>query len=139
MWGVLLSGAVLVAVVRVALWMLPSRTILRALRRLDAAKPDEPVHHAVPLNVIVWAVNAAAQRIPRATCLTRALAARILLRYFGYETRLCLGVAHNDDHSLRAHAWLEREGRVVLGGDGARALTRLPWLAEERRVPLTLR
>lgn len=139
MWGVLLLAVLLIVVVRVGLWLLPSRTIVRVLRRLDAPKPNERSGQAVPLKVIVWAVNAAARRVPKATCLTQALSARVLLRWFGYEARLCLGVAHNNDRSLRAHAWLEREGRVVLGGDGARALTRLPWLAEEKWVPLSQR
>jgi transglutaminase superfamily protein len=139
MWGVLLLAALLVLVVRLALWLLPSRTIVGLVRRFDAHKAGEPSGHGVPLNVIVWAVEAAARRVPKATCLTQAISGRVLMRWFGYEARLCLGVAHNDDRSLRAHAWLERHGHVVLGGRGARALTRLPSLGEERGASLLLR
>lgn len=138
MWGVLLLAFLMVVAVRMGLWLLPSATIIRVLRRLDTTKANEASGHALPLNVIVWAVSAAAGRVPKASCLTQALAARVLLRWCGYEARLCLGVAHNCDRSLRAHAWLERGGRVVLGGEGARALTRLPWLAEKRPTSLLL-
>ena len=128
--GLLLLAVPVVAAIRVCLWVLPSPTIVRALRRFESANAPESISHAVPVKAIVWAIEAAARRIPRASCLTQALAARVLLRWFGYSAHLCLGVAPNEDGSLRAHAWLERSGRAVLGGAGAQMLTRLPLLSD---------
>jgi hypothetical protein len=48
-------------------------------------------------------------------CLTQALVAQRFLRQRGYDTTLRIGVA-KDGRELLAHAWLEREGRVIIGG-----------------------
>jgi len=60
-------------------------------------------------------VTTAARYVPRATCLTQALAAQWLFAWFGCPTLLRIGVAKGDDKALRVHAWLESEGRVVVG------------------------
>lgn len=135
-YGVLLLAAPLVVAIRVALWLLPSRTVLRIVRRFESSHAAESVSHAAPLGAIVWAIDAASRRVPRATCLTQALAGKVLLRCFGFDAQLCLGVARGDDGSLRAHAWLERDGRAVVGGDGARHLARLPSLGDDLRLPM---
>ena len=134
--GLLFVALPVVLSVRFALWLLPSPTIVRALRRYESAHGSEAALRRVSLERIIWAVEAAAKRIPRATCLTQAIAASMLLRRFGYHAQLCLGVAHGEDGSLRAHAWLEREGRAVLGGAGARRLTRLPLFSGKAEIPV---
>lgn len=125
----------MVIAVRVALWLLPSRRIVQVVRAFEAG--SFPARSGrLPANTIVWAVEAVARRIPMATCLTQALAAKCLLRLFRHDARLCLGVAYSPSGALRAHAWLEREGRPILGGEGVSSLTRLPMLpngAHERR------
>lgn len=123
-----------VATVRVALWILPSRTILSIVRRSALASRAEATHPRVPASLIVWAVEAASRRIPRATCLTQAIAAQFLLRCFGQGAQICFGVAHASTGTFRAHAWLECEGRPVLGGDGIQSLVRLPELPDAARV-----
>ena len=63
-----------------------------------------------------WAVHAVTRRILRGRpCLTQALVARRFLRRHGVETELRLG-ALLDGSQFRAHAWLERDGHVVIGG-----------------------
>jgi hypothetical protein len=53
---------------------------------------------------------------PDRPCLTQALAARYLLSRGGVPSVLQIGVArHGSD--LQAHAWLEREGGVIIGGE----------------------
>jgi hypothetical protein len=63
---------------------------------------------------VVWAVTLASRYIPRATCLTQAFTAQILLNRAGLENRLCVGVARVP--SFGAHAWVERAGTVLVGG-----------------------
>jgi hypothetical protein len=66
---------------------------------------------------VVWAVEAVARRLfPARPCLPQALAARFLLARRGVTTDLHIGVARTADGELAAHAWLEREGRVLIGG-----------------------
>jgi hypothetical protein len=71
--------------------------------------------HAIPAERVAWAVAAAARYVPGATCLVQALVARDLLQSHGYSARICLGVDTRGDDHFRAHAWLECEGRVLLG------------------------
>jgi hypothetical protein len=126
----LLLAMIVVASIRMALAVLPSRMILRVVWRSGCTQVVEASKHAASVDEIVWAIGAASRRIPRATCLTQALSASLLLRWFGYDARLCLGVGRNGDGSLRAHAWLERAGYAVVGGEGIPALVRLPDLSD---------
>ena len=80
-----------------------------------AAAANESMH-PVPADRIAWAVSAAARYVPGATCLVQALVARDLLRNAGYPARICLGVDNHAEDRFQAHAWVECEGRVLLGG-----------------------
>lgn len=53
---------------------------------------------------------------PDRPCLTQALAARYLLSRGGVPSVLQIGVTR-DGSELQAHAWLEREGVVIIGGE----------------------
>lgn len=127
-----------VATVRLALWVLPSPTILRFVRRLALASHAETGHPRVPASLIAWAVEAVSRRVPGATCLTQALAAKLLLRCFGQDAQLCLGVARASHGTFRAHAWLERNGRPLLGGAGIQSLVRLPQLPDAAGIAESL-
>jgi hypothetical protein len=66
---------------------------------------------------ILWAVAAVNRRLfPDRPCLTQALAARYLLSRGGVPSVLQIGVTR-DGSELQAHAWLEREGGVIIGGE----------------------
>jgi hypothetical protein len=65
---------------------------------------------------IVRAVRQAAAVAPWGrTCLTEALTAAALLRRAGCVTALRYGVATDGDRRVTAHAWLERDGIVIMG------------------------
>jgi hypothetical protein len=97
--------------VRCALWLVPFRTICRSV---EARGPHAVLRGRVTATQVAWMVRAASRGIPRATCLTQALTAQILLNWAGLENRICIGVAKGED--FEAHAWVECENRVVLGG-----------------------
>ncbi len=118
-----LAAVLMVAAVRCALWLLPSRTIIRKVKQL-AAETTDVVTAAMRVNTVLWAVEAVSRRVPGASCLTQAIAGQLLLRKFGYASRLCVGVARGAKGDFRAHAWLERHGQVVIG-DTADAYTPL--------------
>jgi len=65
---------------------------------------------------IVWAVEAAARKIPASTCLSKALAAQALLARHGYISQLMIGVAKEEASRLEAHAWLACQDRILIGG-----------------------
>jgi hypothetical protein len=60
-----------------------------------------------------WIASAGSGRAPGAKCLVRALVGEALLRASGHDPRLCIGVAL--DGGFRAHAWVEVDGRAVVG------------------------
>ena len=63
--------------------------------------------------MITAAVEAAAGIIP-ATCLTQALAAQFLLARAGHRSAFRIGVM-TIEGKLKAHAWLEQTGGIVIG------------------------
>ena len=112
----LLAAGLVVPSVRILLWVLPFRHVVRLAGAKAALKGCAT---AAPRSEdIAWAVTTASAYVPRATCLTQALAARWLFARLGWPALLRLGVAKGEDKGLKAHAWLESEGRVVVGAEG---------------------
>lgn len=108
---------------RASAWILGTRAALSVLSWKRVSNAFSQTHRPVgPLNLsrakqTVWAVDAVAKRIlGDKPCLTQALVARHLLRDYGVETDLLLGAARKETGEIEAHAWLEREGIVVIGG-----------------------
>jgi Transglutaminase-like superfamily len=62
-------------------------------------------------------VRVVSSYVPRATCLTQALAGRILLTHYGYPAIVHVGVtrAEGAGNTFHAHAWLESDGKVIIG------------------------
>jgi hypothetical protein len=119
-----------VVAARVALWTLPYETVQRLVARL--ARPVPPgAGHAAPGD-IAWAVAAAGRRLPAATCLVQALAARVLLARAGHETRIRLGVGRDDAGAFTAHAWVEDDRGILLGAPAPGRFAPLPIPGERR-------
>jgi len=116
-----------VAAIRLALWMLPFRVIRPAIGRITR-RPRGAGADGEDARRIAWAVMAAAARVPRATCLTQALAAQVLLARIGERAHLRLGVVRNRDAPALAHAWLEHRGQVLVGGAWMDRYMPLPFL-----------
>jgi hypothetical protein len=101
------------AVVRVALLLLPLRTALRMtgrVRAAGAAGVDGPT-----VRDIAQAVRRASRAIPGAACLPQALAGDILMARAGHDVEMRIGVGRHPERGFEAHAWLEHDGEVVLG------------------------
>jgi Transglutaminase-like superfamily len=67
-----------------------------------------------PVNRIVWAVRTATRWTPGATCLVSGLALQRMLGRHGHRSELHIGVSRTGG-VFAAHAWVERDGRVLLG------------------------
>ena len=129
----LLSAVLLVAIVRIALSLLPSHACLALVRRLSDSPTRRWKEGRPSAERVTWAVEAASRRIPRANCLTQAVSAQLLLRRYGYASSLCLGVTRGARGEFLAHAWLERNGHISIGGAQSAAFTRLTALGPRRR------
>ncbi|MEA2338527.1 MAG: hypothetical protein QOE82_2534 [Thermoanaerobaculia bacterium] len=115
----------LVTLVRIGLWILPFRVLHRAVVARSSRRGSS--NHSI--DAITWAVTAAARRVPRATCLTQALAGMLLLGANGHPAMLRVGVAKKEDGGLRAHAWIDSGGETILGDPRSDALVSLPPIA----------
>lgn len=120
----LVRSLLLLAAARVALWVLPFQTVRRLLAR--TARPTPLAR--TPTERITWAIGVAQRVIPSATCLPQALVGEALLTRAGHHFELRIGVAKTADGRLHAHAWIESDGRVVVGElvQGLSEFTRLP-------------
>ena len=110
----------LVWTVRLTLWLLPFHIVCSLIHRLTA----NPIHRDKieerHLFVIASNVARVSQFVPKATCLTQAIATLILLNLKNYPATLRIGVARNNEGRFEAHAWVESEGNVVIGGSKTR-------------------
>src|SRR5215831_18997330 len=114
--SLLIRAVLLLGAIRVGLWLLSFRTLWDLLARVTPARGrSRDLDYSSPEQV-ARAVTAASRYVPRATCLTQALAAQVLLTRQGYPVSLRIGVAKGEGGRLEAHAWVENQGEVVIGG-----------------------
>jgi Transglutaminase-like superfamily len=118
----LVEAGLCLVLARLALLLLPYSWIFSWANRRQGYTRRFGVH-VVPW--ISWSIERAAEH-PwiRAICLPRALAGQMMLRRRKIGSRLYLGVARKND-ALVAHAWLELNGQVILGGKGADTFTKI--------------
>jgi|SRR5208282_3438378 len=111
--GLLIQAALAVVNAKLAIRTLPlptARAIVTRQQRLGWM--------VVPVRAdrIVWAVETASRAIPgMKNCLVQAVAAEAMLIQAGYPCELRIGAAKKAPDELIAHAWVESEGRVVIG------------------------
>jgi hypothetical protein len=122
-----LTAIALTAAVRIALWTVPFRWIKRVV---EACGPALFPRRKATRQQVRWAVRLASRYVPRATCLTQALTAHMLLGWAGLECRTRIGVRRERD--IEAHAWVECGGRILIGGQG-NMQNYSPMLTLERR------
>ena len=95
---------------RVALWTMPFPRVQELAARMGAARRTV----GIAPGRVAWTVETVARSIPEASCLTQALAAHVMLSRMGEEPSMHIGVA-TDRGAFEAHAWLELNGRPLVG------------------------
>jgi len=121
-----ISAALLCAAIRVGLLLMRLQTLRLALHRISQLTGAPKDLLDFDPEQISWAVAAASRFVPGSTCLTRALAAAVLLERRKYPAHLRIGFIRTPDCRLRGHAWVESEGRVVIGKGDLSGYTPLP-------------
>ena len=133
-----LDGADKWLLLRAVGWLAVARTMLvvmpfrRLVARLSAAQTaaQREADPAV-LSRVGRAVAAAANNVPwRSDCFPQTIAARMLLRSYGYVSTIHIGVERAGEGDLAGHAWLTCGETVVVGGEDLDCYT------EMHRLPL---
>ena len=118
-----LDGADRWLLLRATSWLLIARIMLVAMSferlsaRLSATgsstqiEPDSDL-----LERVGFAVSAAANNVPwRSDCFPQTIAARMLLKRYGYASTIHFGVERVGEDTLNGHAWLTCGETVVTG------------------------
>jgi Transglutaminase-like superfamily len=88
------------------------------LRRISEFGSDMSTKSVISIEQIVWCVEVSTQLSPGgAKCLARALTVETLMKQNGYAPILKIGVIKNNIEEFKAHAWIEHQDKVVIGGD----------------------
>lgn len=124
----LVGTALLLGVIRLGLRSIPFRTVRRVVNWL-AQWSSRSARRADRFSVdrLVWAVTVTSRYVPKATCLTQVLATQVLLGRYGHQpAQLRVGIARGKGGQLEAHAWLENQSKVLVGGGDLSRYTLLP-------------
>jgi hypothetical protein len=127
---ILAKAFFLLLIIRLGMWLVPFRTLQRSLNKIfpgpiAAAGQSLSPEKLQLAKKFSWAVKAVSWYVPSATCLAQALTLQTLLSREGTHSDLAIGVARGDDSGIAAHAWLEIEGTVIIGGEERDQFTRL--------------
>lgn len=123
----------IVVAARVGLFVLPPRRLAPLLARLAEATAA-PQAHSDYAERAARAVTWASRIVPAADSLTLALATLTLLRRRGLTGRLRRGVRRDRTGTLHTHAWVEHEGRIIIGGPRERVAQYTPLPGSRRAL-----
>jgi hypothetical protein len=121
----ILEGTVWLGIVRLTIKVLPFRWMVYFMGQPQKISPDtEEAAYKRSLNRIAWTIKIVSKHLPwDCTCLTQAITAQQMLRYRGLSSTIYLGVAHTEDKSFTAHAWLRSGNTIVTGNIGKELYT----------------
>jgi hypothetical protein len=111
----LLRALLVVVIVRLGLWVLPFKMLREKVESMRTQGNDAAPVSFVQVKKIASAVKRTSRYVPAASCLTQALAAKLLLSRLGVDGILRIGVAKGSEGKFEAHAWLESKGRIIIG------------------------
>lgn len=120
----MLRALPLVILVRLGLTLLPYRVVRQWASRLAprAGQGREDRLHGRDVMGLTQAIERVSRFVPAASCLTQAITAQVMLARRGQAARLHIGVARADDGKFEAHAWIECQNRIVIGGLGSHGI-----------------
>ncbi|MBI5411263.1 MAG: lasso peptide biosynthesis B2 protein [Nitrospirae bacterium] len=112
---ILAQAWVLLILAELGLRLLPFHSLLSLRRGFQRASQDSLPPPPLFIARLAWLVEVAGRySVIKATCLKQALVLSWLLERRGLSTLLRIGVSRRAG-ALKAHAWLELDGQVILG------------------------
>jgi len=120
-WGTLLGTVGMMALVRASLSLFSLRDVVKGLQQVAKRFPSRHAVSDAYRHEVTWSASrVGARMLPKRPCLTQALVAQFFLwRRGDTSTSMHIGVNKDSDGGLLAHAWLECDGRVIIGGTGS--------------------
>ena len=113
---VLLYTCLSLNIIRFALWRFPFKEVRQQLASIAETWVCDQSPPSISVDFIVWCVTASGYYTPRrAKCLVKALTAQLLLTRYQYAHQLHIGIAMSEAKTLEAHAWIEYDGKVIVG------------------------
>jgi len=110
----LIRAWILLGVTRLGLELFPFSTLRKFL---DILRPKlGSFKKEFSEEQLVWSVTVVSRYIPKATCLAQALTSQFLLQQAGRQACLHIGVEEAEEGGIKAHAWVESQGRILIGG-----------------------
>jgi len=111
----LLAGAwLLLPGIAAALRVLPLPRAQALLGRVARPRPPRPAGVPIAADRLAWLVGAAARHhLWSVTCLEKSLVLEALLRRCDFHPELRIGVRREGGDLVKAHAWVEVDGRPV--------------------------
>lgn len=101
--------------IRISLWLFPFKWLDKWLGVLSSNETHNKAVDWIVINNIVRSVKVCSRYVPKATCLTQAVATNTLLRRQGQCSQFKIGVAKNQEEKFEAHAWIEVNGKIIIG------------------------
>lgn len=111
----LIMTLIILATIRLGLWLMPFRTLLKLIAKINQPSDRPQVTNPVSVRKIACSVNAVCRYMPGVKCLARALTTQVLMSRHSLACELRIGVAKAEGGKLEAHAWIEYQGLIVIG------------------------
>jgi hypothetical protein len=129
----LIKATVLLGSIRVALRLLPFPVVRPHVERVTRCTYPLAVD-PMPAEQLAWAIDVAGHLVPGGGhCLSQALALQVFLVRRGYKAKICFGIQKPERSALMAHAWVEHNGVVLIGGSNLQRFTTLVSRADPPR------
>jgi len=110
----LLRATMTLLMIKTGLTVLPFSTFRKIFHWFSKTNRVDEISQR-KIKQMVWAIESAATHLPfELLCLPRALAAKYLLRKVPSLT-LEIGVEINSSKVFEAHAWVEKNGTIIIG------------------------
>jgi hypothetical protein len=111
---IFLKAVLCLLAIKAGLTLLPFSVFRKFFHKLTTVSSAEEIAPET-IEKTVWAVDTAANLLPfELLCLPRALAAKYMLRKSPALT-LEIGIEINPAKQFEAHAWVERNGSIIIG------------------------
>ena len=117
------KAIVLIGVFRISLLIFPLKIVQQIV---DSVTPRLSKSKTIPQEKISWSVKTVGNYLLGSkSCLPLALATEVLLKQNGYPATINIGVYKGDEIKFEAHAWVESEGKIIVGEETVKYYTPL--------------